>query len=218
MMIKEKKERKVTPVCECRWAHIHEPAEPFDAGERKKFEIELVFGEDNPEMYAWAGELNAKAKALGLKGVPIKKDMEKNEDGTKTATGKFFTRFSTGEAYPPKVLDARGQTIGPETKVGNGSLVQLSYIENQYPGFGGGINLYLNAVCVRELVPYEGNDSHGFDFDAAGGSDDFDIDGPAGVGNDGKNEKMRDALADIEEPEPTQGEIEETVLEDDLPF
>ena len=158
------KQMKVTPLCECRWAHVHKARKGFNDGDRPKFEIELVFDQSNQEMWAWAGELNGRIKSMLLPICPIKPDRDKK---TKKPTGKYFVKFHTGEQYPPKVFDNDGTVIGPDTAIGNGSKVQVSYTESKFDGFGGGVTLYLSNVCVRELVEYTAQGGSEFGFDGA---------------------------------------------------
>lgn len=37
---------------------------------------------------------------------------------------------------------------------GKGSVVRVAFVRNEYPGFGGGVNLYLNGVQIIELVAF----------------------------------------------------------------
>ena len=223
-MSKQEKERKISPPCACRWAHLHEPHEQFDKSKGKKFEVELLFDKDNAEMCAFAGALKAQVKELRFKNFPVKKDMEKQEDGTKVHTGKFFVPFTTGEAYPPRIYNNQGGIIGPETLIGNGSIIQVSYNENEYDGFGGGINLYMNAVKVIELVAFERGDGDGFEFDTSTMDEDFGpATGSAVVGPDGKNDAMREATSapvnaevpDGDEPDWAALDVDD---QDEMPF
>jgi hypothetical protein len=49
-------------------------------------------------------------------------------------------------------------------ELGNGSRVRVNYKEASYEGFGGGFNLYLNAIQVLEHVEISGGtaDDYGF--------------------------------------------------------
>ena len=40
----------------------------------------------------------------------------------------------------------------------------VSYIENEYTAFGGGINFYLNAVQVKVLVEYKPKTAEAYGF------------------------------------------------------
>ena len=65
--------------------------------------------------------------------------------------------------------------------IGNGSKVRVAYTENVYEPFGGGINLYLNAVQVIELVEYQNKSAQAYGFDVEESVSAFDI---AGVEKD----------------------------------
>lgn len=91
--------------------------------------------------------------------VPIKED--KLKDGTKT--GMILVKFAS--AYKPKVFDdaLREWTADEGTSIGSGTKALISYRPNVYKAFGGGVNLYLQAVKVIELVPY-GTSGEAFGF------------------------------------------------------
>jgi len=161
------REPKTTPIVECRWASVHEPKPAFtDPATGKpqgnpRYEIEIVFDPKDAEMKEWASEIQGRVKEKKYDNNVVKPDTDENGE----PNGRYFVRFRTGEQYPPRVFDTYGNTITPDTMVGNGSKVQVSYNEAEYSGFGGGITLYFNAVCVRELVEYKADD--GFEFDTS---------------------------------------------------
>jgi len=163
-----KKETKLSPLGEAKWAHIHEPKPPYQGKGDPKFEIDVVF-EKGGEWDAIGKEVATISKENGFEQMPIKK--EKDKEGE--YTGRFFIRFKTGEQYPPKVFDKFGQIIGPETLVGNGSTVRVAYTMAEYSAFGGGITFYLQAVQVDDLVEYKGNSATDFGFPVEEGSNPF---------------------------------------------
>lgn len=169
---KEKPIRMVTPIGEAKWAHIHTPKPPFEGKGNPKYQIDVVFSGDDEEWKAWATDLAAKVKALPQqvnkktgevysKQQPIKRELDDND----IATGRFYVTFKTSDKFKPGIFDKSGHIIPPEILIGNGSLVQVAYTENVYDAFGGGINLYLNAVKVVELVEYQNKTAQGYGFD-----------------------------------------------------
>jgi hypothetical protein len=164
----EKKQRYITPVGDAKWAWVHKPKAPYqgDADKGSKFMIDVVFDPKDPAWSKWGAEFRAAAEALakGAK-LPIKREVDENEQ----PTGRLFMTFKTGEKYPPGVFDKYGKTIPESVMVGNGSKVRIAYTMNYYEGFGGGINLYLSAVQVIELVEYKGRsaDAYGFEVETA---------------------------------------------------
>ena len=175
----EKKERKVTPIGEAKWAHIHNPKAAFvENGVPKgapKYQIDVVFSQDNPEWSAWAKAVMETLRSIPeaidkktgqtlQKQTPIKRELDENDQ----PTGRFYVSFKTGETFKPGVFDISGQPIPENVLIGNGSKVRVSYVENVYPAFGGGINFYLNAVQVVELVEYKSQSaaSYGFPVEA----------------------------------------------------
>ncbi len=172
-----KKERLTTPIGEAKWAHIQQPKAAFtdERGVTKgepKYQIDVIFSPDDPQWKEWSAKVMAQVRSLPQqkdkktdqivpKQIPIKKEL--NEDNL--PTGRYYCTFKTGAAFKPGVFDKFGQII-PETKlIGNGSKVRVNYTENVFDGFGGGVNFYLNAVQVVELVEYKSQTAEGYGFE-----------------------------------------------------
>ena len=158
----EKKTRYVTPIGEAKWAWLTKPKAGFagDPNKDPKFMIDVVFDiTKDPAWAKWGADLRAMSKGLKL---PIKKELDANDQ----PTGRFFVTFKTGEKYPPGVFDKYNQAVPESVLVGNGSKVRVAYTVNEYDGFGGGINLYLSAVQVVDLVEYKGRGAEGYGFTA----------------------------------------------------
>lgn len=166
-MAKEKKVTKVTPVGEAAWAYLNKPKAPFqgDASKGSKYQIDIVFDPTEPAWVAWLANLRDAYAALPGDKTKRQSPVKAEVDGNGHETGRKFFTAKTGEQFKPRVFDRQGQPMPPEVIVGNGSKVRVSYIENVYDGFGGGINFYLNAVQVMELVEYAGRDAGGYGFD-----------------------------------------------------
>lgn len=165
----EKRERKITPTGLAKWACLITPKEAFvdkKTGKSKgdpKYCIDVVFDPNDPVWAAWAAALQQEIKKIGGTNMPIKKEYDQNDE----PTGRLYAVFKTSDKFQPKIFDRHGVQL-EGVKIGNGSKVKVSYLENEYTTFGGGINLYLNAVQVIELVEYKTYtaDSYGFDIDA----------------------------------------------------
>ena len=172
----EKKERKTTPVGEAKWAHIHNPKVAFvdEHGNKKgdpKYQIDVVFSKDDPMWAPWAKtvmeNLRAMPEQIDKKGgvtlqkqTPIKRELDENDQ----PTGRFYVTFKTSDKFKPGVFDQYGKVMPETTLIGTGSKVRISYIENVYQGFGGGINFYLNAVQVVNLVEYKPQNAEAYGF------------------------------------------------------
>lgn len=172
----EKKQRLITPVGTAKWASVHAPKEAFkDKSGREqgdpKYQIDLVFGPNDMEWKAWAGELMAEVKKLPQQidkrtgaaiphQVPVKREFDQDDK----PTGNFYVTFKTGAKFKPGVFDKYGRVIPETTLIGNGSQARVNYTPSVYEGFGGGIALYLNAVQVMELVEYKPQAADAFGF------------------------------------------------------
>jgi len=168
----EKKERKVTPIGEAKWAHLDKPKAPFEGKGNPKYQIDVVFDPNDEAWKKWAGEVLAHLKSLPeqtnkktgekmLRQSPLKKEFGRDD----MATGRYYVTFKTSDKFKPKVFDKFGKELPEGTLVGNGSKVRVSYLENDFEAFGGGINFYLNAVQVIELVEYGIHSASSFGFD-----------------------------------------------------
>ena len=172
-----KKERLITPIGEAKWAHVQQPKAPFvdERGQSKgepKYQIDVVFEERDPAWKAWAGAVMEKIKALPVQknkstGEPIPKQaaIKRELDEDDKPTGRWFATFKTGATFKPGLFDKFGKPLPETCLVGNGSKVRVCYSENTYDAFGGGLNFYLNAVQVIELVEYKPATAEGYGFE-----------------------------------------------------
>lgn len=172
----EKKERKMTPVGEAKWAHIHTPKAPFkdDRGNTKgepKYQIDIIFNKGDKEWDSWAAAVMTKLRAVVQqydkntgqpipKQTPIKRELDESDQ----PTGRYYITLKTSDRFKPGVFDVYGRPVPETVLVGNGSLVRASYTENEYVAFGGGINFYLNAVQVVKLVEYKSQNAEAYGF------------------------------------------------------
>ena len=72
-----KKETKLSPLGEAKWAHIHEPKPPYQGKGDPKFEIDVVF-EKGGEWDAIGKEVATISKENGFEQMPIKKEKVSN--------------------------------------------------------------------------------------------------------------------------------------------
>ena len=92
--------------------------------------------------------------------VPYKKQVD--EAGEET--GNYVVSFKS--QFKPGIFDVRNNEFPPEIIVGAGSKAKVAYVLNFYKGFGGGVNLYLQAVQIIDLVEYRGKSAESFGFTA----------------------------------------------------
>ncbi len=168
----EKPERKVSPIGEAKWAHVHRPKAPFEGTGDPKYMIDVIF-EKGGEWDPLCKKIMEVSRAKGYANKPIKPE----KDDMDQPTGRFFITFKTAAQFPPRVFDRFGTVIPPEVLVGNGSKVRVAYRENEYKGLGGGFNFYLNAVQVIELVEYSGGNATDYGFETEKGTAEPDWNG-----------------------------------------
>lgn len=173
----EKREKFISPVGEARWAHVHFPKAAFvdDRGIAKgspRYQIDVYFDSTDPEWAIWAKNVMDRLRALPEqidknsgnvvnKQTPIKKEFDENN----APTGKYYATFKTSDKFKPGVFNIYGQAIPETILIGNGSKVKVNYSANEYSAFGGGINFYLNAIQVVELVEYASKTAEAYGFD-----------------------------------------------------
>jgi len=174
-----KPQRELTPAGETKWAHLHTPKAAFtdEKGNTKgdpKYQLDVYFSREDAAWSAWATKVMAKMKAMPdqidkrsgdvlKKQNPIKRELDEADQ----PTGRFYVTFKTSDKFKPGVFDKYGAVLPESVLVGNGSKVRVSYLENTYDAFGGGINFYLNAVQVLELVEFKSQTAEAYGFDVA---------------------------------------------------
>ena len=185
-------ERLITPVAECRYAHVFVPSTKFNP--EGTYEIQLIFIPSNPDHKEFLGTIKRlHEESGGTNKSPIKEDCD--VDGNKT--GNYSVRFKS--KFPIQVFDSSGQEMHfDRNALGNGSKVRVSFKPDKYTQNGGGLALYLNGVQVKEFVEYSGGGAKDFGFD--------EMDG-------GYNHHDYDPLLNQDNSEPGKDQPE-----DDLPF
>lgn len=149
-----------SPTGIARWPWLNKPDARFDPDGKGKFKLDLELDPTNEAH---------KKFLVGLKNKTIEKHPQgrppiiKQKDENDHETGKYLVRFKS--AYRPKVFDEHGHFLPDGIEVGNGSLVRVAFVENFYDAFGGGMNLYLQAVQVLNLVEPKGMDAPDFGFE-----------------------------------------------------
>lgn len=165
----EKKQRFVTPVGFAKWAWLTKPKQFMDdkgkpQGE-PKYQIEVYFDPTNPDWKTWALDQQKILATVPAQGNTPKQPLFKKElDVNDQPTGRFFVTFKTNEKFKPGIFDRYGQKMDDSVMIGNESKVRINYSPNTYTAFGGGVNLYLNAVQVVELVEYKAHTADAFGF------------------------------------------------------
>lgn len=66
-------------------------------------------------------------------------------------TEEVTLQATSGAKFKPPVFDAKNQRVPDDVVIGGGSKIRLDVTVNYYSGFGGGVNLYINAVQLLEL-------------------------------------------------------------------
>ena len=110
---------------------------------KRTFKTRIKFDDENHrKVDAW---LKKAAKELGQADAKLPWYKDKK-------TGELTLKASSGEKYPPALLDAKGREV-PRAKVevGGGTIAKVDVTAAYYEGFGGGINLYMNFVQIIEL-------------------------------------------------------------------
>lgn len=166
-----KTETIISPIVECRYAHIKHPDREFSSS--GIYQIDLLFDRQNPEHREFVSMLqklrpsNAKNNVwkLDSKDDPYVVVKCKQNARVQDRTGKVY------EGFQPIVYDSKGQRINDIPLFGNGTKVRVRIEPRPYTLQGGGVRLRPVAIQIVELVPYEeqsenekpASDSMGFD-------------------------------------------------------
>lgn len=120
------------------WAFLDKPQKPFQGKDEPKYKITIALVPEDENVKKWQESIAGLTK---FKGMPWKVDEE---------SGKLHVTFKT--VRPIRACDSVGKPMPEGVWPGRDSVVRVAYVPNEYEGFGGGINLYLQGVQVIELV------------------------------------------------------------------
>jgi hypothetical protein len=149
-----KKERFITPVGIAIYPKLNtvDVYQPVDkkgrpsGAEKRRYITRLGF-ENQDDLAKVQAFLKKKAAELLPDVEDPKLPIKKNKKD-----GSLSLEATSGEKYRPAIFDAKNNKLPASVVIGGGSKLRLDVSINAYDGFGGGINLYLNAVQVLELV------------------------------------------------------------------
>ena len=173
---------KLSPMGKCEWAKVNTVVDEFNGKRNYSIQLEV----DNPQAflaelkgYYEEGKQDAKfagTKFNDKKAVFGEKELEDGRTVFIFKTSAFYTDKQGNEVQKVvPVFNRYGQRIDM-TKIGNGSVVQISYTPMVYNKLGNqGLFLALNQVLVKDLVEF-GGEEPAFTFDEfTGESDDEEI-------------------------------------------
>jgi hypothetical protein len=110
--------------------------------EKRRYMTYIKYDDENHrKVDAWLKKVAEEAGVSDGK-LPWKKDKK---------TDELWLVATSGEKYQPLIVDAKNRKMPNSKVIGGGSKITPSVTVNAYDGFGGGINLYLNAVQVIDL-------------------------------------------------------------------
>ena len=185
-----------SPKGEALYPYVDRPDNRFDP--EGVFRVDLVV---DPAVKEHKDFLNFLYKHTPKPGKPPYKKHIDPETGEETPF--FVVHFKS--KFKPKVFDAKGNLIEGESNLGMGSKIKVSYSMNEYTGFGGGLNLYLRAIQIIELIPYSGPKLENYGLEPEEG---FEYHSGFDAQTAQQAEALRDKIQNKSDLEP----------EDDLPF
>jgi hypothetical protein len=172
----------VSPKGEAKWAFLDKPDTRFD--EDGIYRIELVLEQteqvqsfldrlDEMANEAWEEQTKETKPTVKSKAVLAKPYQAEEDPETGEETGRIVVRFKSKAKVQtkkglmdmkPRVFDAKGRTVNPVPKIGNGSTVKVAFAYRPYFVASSrrvGVSLYLNAVQLIELVEFGGGNPFG---------------------------------------------------------
>jgi hypothetical protein len=81
--------------------------------------------------------------------LPIKVVKKGDRKGERTVI------MTSGAKFKPPVFDAQNEKVPASVIIGGGSLIKPAVTVNPYDGFGGGLNLYMDAIQLLKLEQNE---------------------------------------------------------------
>lgn len=157
-MAEQEKKVRVSPLGTAIYPHISRANTKFNP--EGVYSVDLAVDPAAEGVTEFLSELHKEVRSKYPNGLlPYKRQAEDNKE-----TGLILVKFKS--SYPPKIYDKFGQTIDPENIIiGSGSVIQVSFISNLYEvASKTGMNLYLQAVLVKELVEYKGGTAEDYGF------------------------------------------------------
>jgi hypothetical protein len=141
---KDKRPMEVSPagIVEYAWLNKPQPPHPKNPEGEAKYSVTLAMNVNDPKVKVWGAAV--KALRPNSKNYPFHIDKE---------TGNLLVKFSS--VYKPRIVDAKRNDVPEGRYPSRGSTVKVAYVANEYDGFGGGVNLYLQGIQVIELVEFE---------------------------------------------------------------
>lgn len=159
----------VSPVGIAKFPYLSKPDTQFK--KEGKFRVGLALNPADEKVAEFLKMLEGMVRKELPKGrLPFVDDMDLDKDKKPTIkTGKVLVKFASG--FKPKMFDSLGHVLPDEVNVGSKSLIRVSFTTNIYPAFGGGMNLYLQAVQVLELKEWKEATLDSFGFNVEDGFD-----------------------------------------------
>lgn len=158
-----------TPVLECEWAKLLEPAPQFDTSKPDAWSVDLLIPDSSPELeelqelFASIYEDLHGNKRQSPHWSPIK--AHKDRTDVKVLRLKLEARTwqskrpggGTRSTEPPRLMDSRQGPWPTDELIGNGSRIKVAFSVYGWESNGSfGISAQPRIVMVVDHVPYEG--------------------------------------------------------------
>lgn len=158
--MKKKRKSMVSPTGVARWPYIS--TRDYKYNNEGKYSLSLEVDPKEEEGHGLLHELRVVAQEKSGIGshVPYRRDVDRKG----CPTGLYLVKFSS--KFMPPVFDIHGDPLD-DANIGTGTRLRVSFSLNLYGPCtlapNGGLNLYLQAVQVFDLVEYR-NGAEGFGF------------------------------------------------------
>lgn len=156
---KKKRPKLASPRGVAAYAWLDKKDTMFANGDesKAKYKLSLLLEKGVEVNDAFVKALAEKHKAAGgkpSKGLGIKAldgDLKEDKEGNPKAdfANMWVVPFASTK-YKPKQVDSKKQPLPASVRIFSGDVVKVAFTENEYEGFGGGMNLYLEAVMLLE--------------------------------------------------------------------
>lgn len=157
----EEKKVRISPIGVAVYPHLSQPNRKFNQDGIYCVDLQLEPNEENKKFLGGLYQETKKEFESGYH-LPYKKQVSKE---TEQETGSYLVTFKS--SYAPKIYDIYGKIIDENIIVGSGSVAQIAFIPNIYQvsGANKGMNLYLQAVLIKDLKEYKHKDAIDYGFD-----------------------------------------------------
>ena len=161
-----------TPKVKLKWPFLQSPDDRFNK-DKPVYRVDLIFDPKDPGHKTFLNQRYKEYDAIEGSNQPFYYEEKDEETGHKTG----MIGIKAKSVFAPKLFDSKSQLVDVELNVGNGTTARAALVVNPYYGIAGktGMNFYLQAVQIIDLVEYKGASADFYGFEEEEGYEKKDV-------------------------------------------